>query len=724
MLAAAAALALACSCGDSERPPPEPTAPPTVRVDRFDVHPASVARGERATLTWAVSFAVETRIFDARAGEELLRSAEAAGVLTTPPITRDTDLRLEARGAGGDVEVMSASVLLVEDPSEVAIVRFSAEPRVVEAGGRVVLSWEVENATSVALLDAGGGTVLQDSARGAGSLVVYPEQTREYVAVAQGPGGPKRASLTVTVEVEPPPPVLETACNDPPRGPRAGWFVEAPLALPRPIVPAASGFQGSGGALGDLDGDGRHDLVVTSRGEAVTLLRNIGDLAFEEVELRGGIDGRVHAAGVSLADLDADGDLDIVLLGTGGAQLYENAGGWSFVRAPSAVLDAQPPAESVLVADLDGDRGLELLLNTFGRDLGRGDLEVRRDRLLSSRGGFVLEDVTGESGLVEEGRSWTSAAWDANRDGALDFHIANDTFSRDYGQGVRADTGLPGDVLMVARGRGGPAGLRFADATSAFGLDVPQSSMGALVGDVDGDGLFDLYVANFGKNPLYSGRAAGAFEETSELLGVGGARRSLARCAAGDLDPECLFISWGAVLEDFDNDGLAELLVVNGGFSGIAAQPALLFSRTGSAPGSPYVERDPELGCVDARAVLPADLDEDGDLDVVVIPRSSPVRVFENQTPRGPGWLRVRLEGRRSNRDGLGAVVTVVLDDGVRLKRLVGAGGMVHSSQVPEVHFGLGARAPATVEVHWPSGQRQVLEDIVRDHRLMVVEPE
>lgn len=706
-----AALLLISACRRDADPAIAP-ALETARIVRFEVSSTSVPAGELVTLSWRTEHALEVSLQIA-GGVVLSRNKELEGLLDSPPIEADTTFVLSARGEDGVSIEAEKQVALIADPSEVAILQFSASALTLTQGESTTLSFEVANATG-ARIEVSGETVF-DTDRATASTSVAPLETTRYDLVAEGPGGPKVQSLNIVVGRPPLVDMRGPACEDEPRGPRVSWFEEVEAAIPRPVVPPTTSFFGSGAGLADIDGDGLLDLLIPSRGDALTVLHNLGDLRFEEAQARAGVDTRAPAAGVALGDLDQDGDADLVLLGIRHSYLYENTGG-VFQRILSPLLEIQQPAESALLADWDGDAKLEILLNIFGRDLSGPDESLRRDKLLSVGANFALTDLTDSAGIVEQGQTWVSSLFDANHDGLLDIFIANDTFSQDYGRGTRWDTALVPDGLLL--NRGARPTLRFEDDADDFGFLLPHSSMGSLLGDFDGDGIFDLYISNLGKNPLYLGQANGPFVDRSEEFGVGAIRRINPLCA--ELDPDCLLTSWGAAFEDFDNDSVAELLVSNGGLSHDRPQPALLFVK--NAAGT-YEERDPGIGCFDGRALLPADLDNDGDLDLVVIARNEPVRVFANKAPAERGWLRVKLHGRANNRQGVGAVVRLRLEDGTTLMRAIGAGGIVHSSLPPEAHFGLGDQQIAELSVTWPNGQVSVLSNVSRNRALLIEEP-
>jgi hypothetical protein len=710
-------LAIAMAACRREQPPPPEVIPTHARLVRFEVSSTAVEAGDRVTISWQTEQAVKNTITTAD-GALVIDTRDQAGFVETSPISAATTFVIRARGEDEQIVEAMTSVAIIEQPSEVAILQFQANALTIVRGESTELRWEAVNAASLRI-NAGRIPIYETTTDFSATLTVHPDTTTIYTLNAYGTGGPKTQQVTITVDdAPPPPPRPEGACGDDPRGALVGWFEEVPDALPREIIPPGTAFFGSGGGLADLDRDGLLDLVIASRGAPVVILKNLGDFRFEEVDMRAGITSRSPSAGVALGDLDDDGDMDLLLLGIQQTLLYENLGDGTFQRFVSSSIEPLQPAESALLVDLDSDGRLEILLNIFGRDIGGGDDERRNDRLLKSTSGLDFTDITVDADLVDVGQSWVSSVFDANLDGALDLYIANDTFSQDYGEGMRFDTALAVDHLFLNNRR---ADLRFTNATRSYGLQLPHSSMGSVIGDFNLDGILDIYISNLGKNQLYLGQSNSAFVESSEELGVAGTRRNNDTCA--DLDPDCLLVSWGALFEDFDNDGNAELLVLNGALAAMREQPSLLFVRTPGSDPVRYEERDPGLGCIDGRALLPADLDEDGDLDLVVITRNAPVRVYRNHSPAEHGSLRVQLEGRSSNREGVGAFLTLELDDQTTQVRTIGAGGMIHSTLPREAHFGLGTRQAAALTVRWPSGQVQTIAPVPAERLLKIVEP-
>jgi hypothetical protein len=514
------------------------------------------------------------------------------------------------------------------------------------------------------------------------------------------------------------------ACSQPPdhvagrpcaaRGPVVPWFHDATSASGVDFEFAAADFRGGPIAAADTDGDGLVDLLAGSRSGGLAHFRNQGGWSFSEDTAAVGLSLDTPINFIAPGDLDGDGDRDL-LVASDRLLLFENRGGGEF--AARGELGEGWLTEHILLVDLDADGLLDVYLSNRHRE----DRERSRNRLLRNRGGLVLEEVAGAAGADSPGLSWTASAIDADGDGDLDVHVANDTLVADTGKQVLpAAMELPPDAFY--RNEWAETGeLRLTDVAAELGLDGPRSSMGGLVADFDGDRSLDLYITDFGRKKLFAATGEASFEERGEELGVAGTTRSDGICAlaANMGDKDCLLLSWGSQLADFDLDGHEDLIVLNG-LSQVDGAPAPALVLRGPPP---FEEIDAGLGCFEGHGLIAADLEDDGDLDLVASTRQGPLRLFENQTVSSGAGLHIALAGRRSNRDGFGAVIEVRTVSGRRLMRAVGAGGVAHSSPPPRVHVGLGDDEVADIEVRWPSGARQMAPAPGRQ-TLVITEPD
>lgn len=455
----------------------------------------------------------------------------------------------------------------------------------------------------------------------------------------------------------------------------------------------ATGFQGGGLAVSDLNGDGRPDIVAGRRAGGLAVFHNLGSLRFEEVG-DPGIPAETAATAIGAADLDNDGDVDLVLANQNATYVMSNRGDGRFDEA--ARFAESGTTEHVLPVDLDGDGLLDLYFSHYDLRAVVGT----RNRLYLNRGGLQFT----AAGMAGTGLSWTATAFDFDTDGDQDLYVANDTLLPDFGTGEIGTSPWPVDAFLRNDGRGPDGVPRFTDVAMDLGLAAPRSSMGGVLGDFDHDGRLDLFVPDYGAKKLFLRDPAGGYVESAATFDLTATARSNARCLPDAHSEECLLLSWSAALGDFDLDGREELLLVNGETSPGDAPPVLMFAR---GPEVAFHELSPEIPCMDARGLVATDLDADGDQDIVIASKDGPLAVFENRgRPDPKTWLHVTLRGQASNREGIGAIVTAYMTSGRTVIRPVGAGGVIHSAAPAEAFFGLGNDGIERIEVGWPSGRR------------------
>jgi YD repeat-containing protein len=428
---------------------------------------------------------------------------------------------------------------------------------------------------------------------------------------------------------------------------------------PSGIARLSRGY-GHGVAVGDFDNDGRPDLFLT-RWRSYALYRNRGDGTFEDATGRAGLGGdRDWPTSAAFADLDHDGDLDLYVC----HYLRWDA------EHPTLCLRPGKPGEV-----LDPDRRYEYCMpNPF---------PALPDHLFRNDGGRFV-DVTTAAGIIDrDGRGLGVVALDVDEDGRVDLFVANDTTAN-----------------YLFRNLGG---LRFEELGTAAGVACNaagafQAGMGTAAGDLDGDGRPDLFVTNF-----YG-------ESTTFFQNLGGGSFADRTAAVGLADPSRYLLGFGIALLDANNDGRLDLAQANGHV--IDNRPNLFLDMPGlllvggadgrlvdvtDAAGAPWTT--PRIG----RGLAVGDLDNDGRIDLVGLPQNSPLVYFHNQTPHGHA-LTLLLEGTRSNRDAIGAVVTVTAG-GRRRRAWRAGGGSYQSASDPRLHFGLGDDRIEQVEVRWPSGR-------------------
>lgn len=522
-----------------------------------------------------------------------------------------------------------------------------------------------------------------------------------------------------TLNQSQPAPALLGMQVDPPRGDLAPWFrVHQDPAL------ESFTFKGIGAfAIGDVDGDGLPDVVTAAD---VEVFRNLGGLRFEAMGADSGLP-RQMALSVALADLDNDGDLDLVGSGFQTTDFWENDGAGHFTRAQRQSGAPDLGASQLLIADFNSDSLLDVFI-VYPASFNLADPRVPSALILNqSTVDIGLQFATPE---VQDSASigWAAAIIDFDGDGHLDVQVANDCGVVDFGfaQTPVRSLQVPSNLLLKNNGRG-----EFVDVARATGLTGRYSAMGALVEDFNGDGAFDIFTPDFGRNKLHLA-TEGGFVESAEALGLTASHRVFDGCDERSANQDCLLVSWGSAYRDFNLDGRDDLLILNHAESALdasGAQPAQLYQWADGPSGPLLVEHELGLGNFAGHALAPVDLDEDGDLDIVLSTVYDGLHVLENTAVDGSEVARsieVSLRGsastpqgvsnrqEASNRQGIGAVVQLLTEDDSGVvssqRRLVGAGGVVHTSLPASAHFGVGDRLPVELSVEWPSGNRTVIE--------------
>ncbi|MEA3246040.1 MAG: CRTAC1 family protein [Gemmatimonadota bacterium] len=506
-----------------------------------------------------------------------------------------------------------------------------------------------------------------------------------------------------------------------------------------------------GCAFADVDNDGKPDLFVTTVRHGNHLFRNDGGGHFTDVTAAAGVGYVGHSSGAMFLDYDGDGLLDLFVANVGRYTTDRQGAGGYYVGLADA-----------FQGHLHHDRG-------------------ERSILYRNLGGFRFRDVTKEVGLEDESWSGDAAMMDANGDGRPDIYLANmqgpdHLWLNEGGRRFRDAT-----ATWFARTPWGAMGLTVADFDGDGGQDLYVTDMHSdMFFDVPPeDWLMERQKSNPSQIPdafVPEGKDKFVF---GNALFVGGGERGgkpVPFEEASDRMGAETYWPWGPSAADLNADGWTDLFVINGmnfpfryqansvllndaGKKFLPSEFTLgVEPRAGGAteqvwykadcsPGSqelpgpgcklclnpkagiPGCHREPDgsytvMGALGSRSAVIADLDNDGDLDIVTNDFNGvPQVLISNLGERRPiHWLKVRLEGRRSNREGLGAVVTVVAGDGSRQVRQVdGKSGYLSQSDMP-LYFGLGANDKVTsVEVRWPSGIAQRVAGTVAPNTTLTV---
>ena len=418
---------------------------------------------------------------------------------------------------------------------------------------------------------------------------------------------------------------------------------------------------GMGTCAADYDNDGFQDVYVTAFGPNV-LFRNNGDDTFADVTPTAGVGDAHWGSNCAFGDYDRDGYVDL------------------YVANYLTFDDEQVPKRG----DASGCRylGIEVACGPVG-------LPGEPDTLYRNNGDGTFTDVTEAAGVHGPDYYGFGVVFaDLNDDGWPDIYVANDSepnflFSNN-GDGTFSEDGLVAGVALSATGR-------------------EQAGMGVDAGDYDGNGRLDLIVTHFSGDytTLYENSDAGFFSDVSS--------------AAGIAPPTLPYLGWGVGLVDIDNDGLLDIFVANGhvvpevdqqGLTTTYLQRNQLFHNQGDTRfrdvtdevgGGLLVEKS-------TRGAAFGDYDNDGDIDVLLINLNDRPTLLRNDTAGGRHWITLRLAGTESNRDGIGAKVTVEAGGRTQMAE-VRSGSSYLSHNDMRVHFGLGGSNRVTkLEIRWPSG--------------------
>jgi hypothetical protein len=465
---------------------------------------------------------------------------------------------------------------------------------------------------------------------------------------------------------------------------------------------------GSGVCVLDYDNDGWQDILLVnsmdwpghgSRKSYSALYHNERNGTFKDVTKDAGLDVEMYGLGCAVGDYDNDGREDIYITALDGNHLFHNEGNGRFVDVTrkAGVRDGGFSTGAVWF-DFDNDGKLDLFVSHYvdwsiasdqvcqldGKNKSYCTPELYKGQsgtLYHNLGNGRFEDVTRKAGLYDpSSKSLGVALLDFDNDGWIDLFVANDTqpnkLYRNNHNGTFTDSALS-------------SGVAFSDAGKA------RAGMGADAADYDLSGRQGLVIGNFANESLalYHNEGSGLFSEQS--------------VAAGIASPSARSLTFGTFFFDYDLDGLPDIFAANGHVADDIsviqptihyAEPLLLFRNRGNGRFEDMSQKvGPALPQpIVARGAAYGDFENDGDLDVIVSTNNGPAKLLRNENANQNDMLRVKVIGTRSNRDGIGAKVTVALSNGTRLAQMV-KGGSSYLSQ---------SRTAADIRA-WKAGSEQ-----------------
>ena len=461
----------------------------------------------------------------------------------------------------------------------------------------------------------------------------------------------------------------------------------------------------------------------SDRGHPTTavLYRNRGDGTFEDITKGSGLDFEAYSLGIAIGDYDNDGRDDVYITALDGDRLFHNEGGGHFrdVTAEAGIHNASFGTSAAWL-DYDLDGKLDLFVANYVQWSPQSDLWCSMDgstksyctpesykgassKLYRNLGGSKFANVTQAAGLSDpNSKSLGVAAFDYDGDGWTDLFVANDTQPNKLYHNLK-------------NGRFEEVGLA---AGVAFGEDgVARAAMGVDAADYDRSGRPHLIVGNFSNQmlSLYHNEGNGLFVDEAPRSAVG--RASL------------LKLTFGLFFFDYDLDGYPDILTANGHLDEEIerVQPKIRYRQTPlllrNRGGGMFQEVDAFRTPMVARGMAYGDYDRDGDLDVLIATNHGPAYLYRNDSGNRNHWLSVKLEGKRSNRDGIGAVVRVTSVGGTQWQT-VHSGSSYCSASDLALTFGLGQDGKATqIEIDWPGGTPQILSDVPAGQHLVIRQP-
>jgi len=485
---------------------------------------------------------------------------------------------------------------------------------------------------------------------------------------------------------------------------------------------------GAGAAFLDYDQDGYMDLYIcngtwlkgVSSGEKPAVIpenhlyHNLGNGTFEDVTKKAGVGGPWYSMGVTVGDYNNDGYPDLYVSNYGKNVLYKNNGNGTFTDVTSRAGIGGKETDfntGAVWFDYDNDGFLDLYVGKYlnfdpnykyfyAPDGFPGPLayDAQPDVLYHNNGDGTFEDVTKKMGITDiDGRAMGVGAADYDDDGFVDIYVAND-HSMNY--------------LWHNN-----AGKSFTDVGTPSGTAFGQSGESAVSMSVDfadytGSGRMGMFISDDKYCRLYENMGNGIFTDKSYPSGIA--------------MPAGQFVGWSSSFIDYNNDGLVDIYKTNGALKHLYGQEDQIFENIGDGK---FKDVSTEMGKyfmqkLVGRGACFGDYDNDGDIDGYIVNLNDRGSFLRNNKGNQNNWIELNLIGTTSNRDGIGARVKVTADGKVQTAQKKSTTGYL-SQNDPRMHFGLAKNEIIDrIEIKWPSGKLQVLENVKVNQILPVKEPQ
>ncbi len=494
---------------------------------------------------------------------------------------------------------------------------------------------------------------------------------------------------------------------------------------------------GSGVVFFDYDTDGDADLYFVNSGPVReetqdpaqsklgnVLYRNEGDGHFIDVTETAGVGDTGYGMAASAGDIDNDGDADLYVANFGNDRLYRNNGDGTFTDITEiAGIDNDLWSIAAVYLDFDADGDLDIFVvnylvyalsmpvTTYKGIVGYGhprSYEGTPDVLYRNNGDGTFTNIAETAGVTNpsEGRGMAAIACDYDNDGFPDIYVANDT-NRNFMYHNNGDGTFTDESLFI--------GVGYDEK------GVAEGSMGVDAGDYNGDGWFDFIVANSEKATLYKNEEGLFFVDATADSGLE--------------QPTLPFVGFSPLFLDYDNDGHLDMFCANGHPQDVIdiltdhetyAQRDQLFRNNGDGSYTDVSETAGAYFTVPlvGRAAAMADYDNDGDTDIVIMNSNQRAVLLQNDSGNLKNWVGIKLVGRRSNRDGIGAKVRLVAGGTTQIRE-VKSGSSYASGSDMRLLFGLGENQHVEkITIVWQRGTTQELESVSINQYLTIVESE